>query len=157
MNRFGFCEDTLDDLIQRCIIHIWQHSLPRYDTREGTKVTTFIHYCAFNYFRLHMTRTYRRAQSEAESAPDEEFAERVAPEDGADHKIEELARSIIDNPEFFLTSVQAEVLTTIVNHPRLKMQEVAKMLGYTSACTLSHIMQRIRKRITDLDVEDHGK
>lgn len=153
MNRWGFTDDELDDLIAQCMSELWRRGLPAFDTRKNTKLSTFLHGCAFKFFQMQMPRDYRRLRRQPTPLPNESFGTCVAPDVLMDNRIIAVAQRILRNPDEYVSEAQANVLRVMTNHPGLTKKQMAVMLGYTRSCTLSKILRRLRKVLADFDIE----
>lgn len=159
-NQFGLDDDQASDMHAAVMERLWRRSLPNFDAALGHKVSTFLHACACKHI-IHQVRTVSRQhrrrcreQLSPSTAIDRNLSLAVAPQDVSDRRIEAVARQVIQDPERYLTPWQAQVLRTLLEHPHAQKQEIARMLGYERASSLSTMLLRIRERITEIDLHD---
>lgn len=135
------------------------HCLPRFDSSKNTKLSTFAHSCIARYMLGELRRQKRIRHAEktiTDLGPAAAPAMRrmIAPDRGHDDRIVDLADAIMSDPSRYLTAMQSKVLTAIVNNPGMAMRDIATMLGYRQAGSLSTELLRIRERLAEIDPLD---
>lgn len=150
--------DSITEVVQKCMIWLWQKSLPKYNAWRvpSVKVSTFLHTCATNFI-LQERRTINRSRRANQGSlitqkTNYNNAQGMMGPD-LDRKIEQLAKDIIANPEKYMTGSQVTVFNAVLNNPDRMMKDLADDLNYARASSLSMIKRRIRERISEIDIE----
>jgi hypothetical protein len=153
--KLGLHAEDVDDVVNQCMEHLWQCSLPRFDTRRATKVSTYIHDCAARYLSRQLSRTKARGHRRTKHhAPEFELDTLHAQDRTCDARVERLALRVLANPEAYLSTQQAAVLRAVVSQPDRKLKDIAKDLGYELQSSLSMMLRKIASNLADLDVEE---
>jgi RNA polymerase sigma factor (sigma-70 family) len=134
----GRLAELRDDIAQLARLHLWRHSLQRFDPSRGT-FAAFVTTCVDQV----IGRELRKAGHEPDGSEPE--LDPTAP--GADPHVERLADQIRTDPEAYLTRTQARVFRLIsVGADR---QTIADQLGIEPN-TVSQICWRMKKRLVEL-------
>ena len=158
-------ESTIQDIVQRCRIYLWERSLPKYDAHRGVKISTYLFGCIKNFLRSEI----RQQLISPSKVREQHFlripvgneltmsgaANLIAPDTSLDDKIEAIAASITAHPERFLTKNQTRIFRAVVDAPHsTSLQEISAGLGYRNQSSLSTALARIRLRIAAVAIED---
>lgn len=153
-------DDQVNEIVQRCMIWMWQKSLPKYDALRTprVKVSTFIYRCAQNFIKQEIRSIMRGRLSKRRITyidPDLMLQSLQAQDTTLDEKIHSLANDVQEHPEKYLTEAQVAVFNAIVHNKGELMKDLAVKLGYKRASSLSMMKRRIFERIAELDIEEY--
>ncbi len=155
----------VEDIVQECRIHLWQKSLPHYDAHRQphTTISTFIYRCAYNFINQELRSRCRHKSSKKRlvllkhDVVISQTSDRSNTENNniSDRQIEELARKIRKNPEKYLTPRQVEVFKKVMDSPSgTLMKDLAASLEFERSSSLSMMLQRIKEKISNMDLND---
>lgn len=145
---------TIEEMAADAAIYLWQRCLPRFDTRNGAKVSTFLFVCAKNRMR-DIARSRLRQRRNAKLHQEGAASKLPTANDRCDRQVERIAKDVIANPEKYLTPQQCRIFRAMQTMPpETPKQEIAKKLGYANAGYLSTMVGRMRDAIRKIDIED---
>jgi DNA-directed RNA polymerase specialized sigma24 family protein len=157
-------QNDVEDLVQRCMLSLWEKSLPRYDAWRvpKTKVTSFLHRCALMFMYQDARRRVAARRKHLKAFPctrkpghgrdairDSHMDDVAMP----DQTIERIALHVLDNLEQYFTRSQVRAMRAVQANPQALHREVARMLGYRSPSSVSMILTRMRTRLRNFDLE----
>jgi hypothetical protein len=153
-------EHEISEMVQACREWLWKRSLPKYDAHRGVKVQTFVYQCARNFFRQYLRAAARSRKSTRRKKiilvnPEHMLYSLRARCESLDNRVAMVADDVMDHPEKFFTEAQVQVFRMLLEHPNIPKQDLAAMLGYKRASSLSMMVRRIKERIREIDIEDH--
>jgi DNA-directed RNA polymerase specialized sigma24 family protein len=153
-------EDQVHEIVQKCMIWLWEKSLPKYDgwRTPRVKVSTFLFRCAANFINQEVRAFQRRmtAKKRVHLMDPEMMIQTLHSQDThLDDRIASVADDVLANPEKYLTAAQVKVFKKITSNRGEMMKDMATTLGYQRPSSLSMMMRRIRERILEIDIEGH--
>ena len=152
-------DDDVEEIAQKCMIHLWTKSMPKYvpDRRPHVKMSTFLHECATNFI-LQEVRSRKRAETTSRAIRIAQQSDDTQPahDSAVDQVIDTAAIRIVESPEKYFTVSQRRVFNIMVENAHLPKKDIARILGYKRASSLSTMLLRIRNRIKEIDVESLG-
>lgn len=134
--------DVLDDVCQQVRLHLWQHSLPRFDPAQAS-LTTFAYVCV----NRRITRELRRLDGRPPTSPID--FDLPAPDTAPDRSIEQLADAILRAPEAYLSDLGASILRAVTEFPDDSRGAIAERLGLDPNA-YSKNLYKVRKRVCKL-------
>jgi DNA-directed RNA polymerase specialized sigma24 family protein len=153
-------DHEISEMVQECREWLWKRSLPKYDSHRRVKVQTFIYQCARNFFRQHLRASSRSRKSTRRKKiflvnPEHMLHSLRARSEAIDDRVAVVAEDVMEHPDKFFTEAQIKVFQVLLQNPNVPKQDLAAMLGYKRASSLSMMVRRIKERIREIDIEDH--
>lgn len=154
-------EDEVNEIVQKCMIWLWEKSLPKYDAWRipKVKVSTFLYRCASNFVHQEVRAFERRriTRKSVQLMDPEVMIQTIHSRDThLDDRIAALAEDVRIHPEKYLTAAQVKVFRKVAGNSSEMMKDMATTLGYQRASSLSMMMRRIRERLLEIDIEGHN-
>ena len=154
-------DSQIQEIVQRCRIWLWEKSLPKYDAwrTPPVKVSTFLYQCVHNFMKQEFRGVARKKVGRRQMMycdPDVMLHTLQARDTSMDDRIAAKAEDILYRPECYLTEAQVIVFKAMIDNPTILMKDLAVMLGYQRASSLSMMTRRIRDRLTEIDIEEDG-
>jgi len=157
--RAAIPPDEAEEIVQKVYVALWETSIPKFDpvNYPHVKLTTFLYSCAQNVIIQEM-RAYARSvdHRHTDMAPEclEELVDTRVGATEYDPVIERAAEIILENPTKFFTKNQAKVLLALVeNQGMVFKKDLAVILNYQQASSLSMMHKRLTEKIMKLDPE----
>lgn len=144
-------EDDVQELVQKCMIHLWEKSLPKYKQGSNAKVSTFLYRCAKNYISQEVRSTVRKKMAGKSIVIEHDLVMsslKSKPHYG-DKVLDHAAAHIVHNPRKVLTQVQCRVFWAMIDNPDMLRKDLATLLGYKLHSSFSTMIRRIKERIED--------
>ena len=154
----GQTEANVQELAQRCRIHLWTYSLPRFDAHRtpNVKVSTFLH-CCISRFVSQEVRSESRARYRCKLIPDGDLAACAtpAPDESNDRAIEAFVARLAADPEKYLPAAQAKAFRTyLAARPGAPMREMCHATGHVAPASLCNLFARLRQTIIELAIKE---
>jgi DNA-directed RNA polymerase specialized sigma24 family protein len=155
----GISEEDTEDVTQSVRMNLWQRGLVNFSTAYDVKLTTYIHACIHNYVKQAVRDIKRRQDRspEASSSPELAADELLSVDTEWDDKVYEIADDVIVNPEKYLTPKQAVVFRLLMDNPNALIQDLAGVMSYSQASSLSMMKRRIKDRLKEISIPDGKK
>ena len=153
-------EDEVHEVVQKCMIWLWERSLPKYDAWRvpGVKISTFLYRCAANFISQEV-RAFQRRQMTKKRVhlmdPEVMIQTLRARDTRLDDRISAVADDVLAHPAKYLTAAQVKVFKKVTDNSGEMMKDMATTLGYQRPSSLSMMMRRIRERLLEIDIEGH--
>lgn len=149
--------DDHEEIVQRCRMWLWERPIPKFDAHRGVKVTTFLYECISRFCGQEVRRiiNYNKKDSKINAdKPEGYLYECVANDEFVDRKIVAIAKSVVDNPELYMTKSQARAFKKIYNSENGKLKrDIAKDMGYKRPSSLSVRLKTIYEKIGEIDID----
>ena len=131
-----------DDVCQCVRLHMWQHSLPRFDPARGPLLP---------YATTCIDQVITRELRKLDSRPPEEPIDFDLPalDSGPDRDIEELAHLILSEPQNYVSDLGAAILRAVVEHPDEPRGRIAERLGI-DVRTVWNVLDKVRRQISQI-------
>ena len=156
--QFPLDENDIVEIVQECRVWLWEKSIPKFDPQRGVKMSTFLYRCASNFIQQRL-RSMSRAAAGHHDVTMEQTAALAAALEGDDRieiQVERAAERVMLHPERYFTATQCRVFYAMTDNPNMRKKDLAVLLGYKRASSLSMMVRRIKERILGLDVESLG-
>ena len=149
-------DDENEELIQKTMISLWEKSIPKFDPSRGVKLSTFLYDCARNFIATEVRSLARAARPGRRIAliSQETMAGLGSKtEQHVNIIVEKAAAGIMAHPERHFTARQRTVFRALTKNPLMRRKDLARMLGYKRAGSLSMMIHHICLRLKSVDME----
>ena len=146
------CDHAREDVVQDLRLRLVEHSLPRYDSAAGSRVTTFAYACITRHLQAVARADALRTRRESVVQAINEMPVHDRRDHTLDRRVEEVAEHVITHPEQYFTRGQTRVLRAMVDAgPDALLRDVAADLGIGPS-SLSTAVHRMAKRLGKIDL-----
>jgi len=150
-NYNGLTVEEKEDFKQECMFFIWQKVIPVYRD-DISKISTFIYVCSRNFFNKHISRYIKkdilRKSIDVDNNPV------VNSMEYNDSKKESIIKTkyLMERSVEIFTPKQQKVFYLMIHFPELTCRELAEILGYKNASSISMTVARMRKKVKKMKI-----
>jgi hypothetical protein len=120
-------------------------------------MSTFLFRCASNFIKQEIRAMARDPFRQHAHIDQTHLCDGMAAGDMAeDDAIDAAAEDIIRHPERYFSPPQRRVFLAMIDNGHVKRQDLATILGYNRASSLSMMLRRIKAKIAQIDVTSVG-
>jgi hypothetical protein len=151
-----FDSETREDLKQDIRLHLWSHSLPRFDPGRGVKISTYAYTCGLNFLTTCIRRKARHDTQGPRNYDPAVLGDVVGSHSTGDidARVLSACQRLAEDGAGVLTTRQTEIVRFLVDHPGVSLRQAARRLRYRRAKDLGAMMRTIRGRIMSRSLQE---
>lgn len=151
-------ENDIEEMVQNVRIEVIRVALPKFDAwrKSKAKISTYLFPCIQKLVLSEIRTRQRHLKRQQGLVQDMGNAAEnlVAADTSQDARVAVLADEIMGDPERYLGKTKARVFQYLMDHPNMKMKDMAKALGYTELTCLCRTVRQIKQIIRGVAQED---